>query len=503
MSAALIIVAAAFAAALALGLRARAGRTMGLEQWTVGGRGFGTAFVFLLMAGEIYTTFTFLGGSGIAYGKGGPAYYILCYLTLAYVTSYWLLPPVWRYAKERRLFTQPDFFAAKYESPALGMLVALVGLVALVPYMVLQFKGLGIIVSTASYGAISPAVAVWIGAVAVTVYVVVSGVHGSAWTAVLKDISILGVVVFLGIYLPLRYYGGYQAMFEAIEAQKPGFLALPAQGQSPTWFATTTLLTALGAYMWPHTFGSLYTAKEPRSFRRNAAILPLYQLINLFVFVVGFAAVLQVPGLTGPNVDLALFKISLQTFPPWFIGVIGATGVLTALVPGSMILIAASTLLANNIVRPLAAASHGLQLCHAALPMLHYQPHGAQSPRPAGGGGRDPCGRRHGGVDQPRRVQPRPLSATRTASRCEYRRAGTGRESGCYSRRRAGNPAIASRAGGGVSTAPSRRVRYKQGWGVHSPRWAVSHDAPRTATLTSATRSVEAALISGFTPRRT
>src|SRR5215831_13939487 len=60
---------------------------MDLEQWTVGGRGFGALFVFLLMAGEIYTTFTFLGGSGFAYGKGAPAYYILCYGTLAYVIS--------------------------------------------------------------------------------------------------------------------------------------------------------------------------------------------------------------------------------------------------------------------------------------------------------------------------------------------------------------------------------------------------------------------------------
>jgi solute:Na+ symporter, SSS family len=29
------------------------------------------------MAGEIYTTFAFLGGSGFAYGRGGPVYYIL------------------------------------------------------------------------------------------------------------------------------------------------------------------------------------------------------------------------------------------------------------------------------------------------------------------------------------------------------------------------------------------------------------------------------------------
>lgn len=284
-----------------------------------------------------------------------------------------MLPPVWRYAKRHGLYTQPDFFARKYESRALGILVALVGIVALVPYLVLQFKGLGIIVSTASYGAISATSAIWIGAAALTAYVVVSGVHGSAWTAVIKDTSILGIVIFLGIYLPLHYYGSYEGLFRAIETAKPGFLALPERGQSPTWFSTTVLLTALGGYMWPHTFASLYTAREPSAFRRNAVILPIYQLINLFVFMIGFTAVLQVPGLTGPDVDLSLFKLALESFPPWFIGVIGATGVLTALVPGSMILIAGATLVANNLVRPLRPGMDDAataRLCKILVPVL-------------------------------------------------------------------------------------------------------------------------------------
>ncbi|GBU15932.1 MULTISPECIES: sodium:solute symporter [Methylobacterium] len=357
MSVALAIIAFTFLGALALGLRARSGRQMSLEQWTVGGRGFGTLLVFLLMAGEIYTTFAFLGGSGLAYGKGGPAYYILCYLALIYVISYWLLPPIWAYAKARNLFSQPDFFAAKYESRGLGLLVAVVGIVSLVPYMVLQLKGLGIIVSTASYGAVSPAAAIWIGAAGVTAYVVVSGVRGSAWTAAIKDVLILFVVVFLGLYLPYHYYGGIAPMFEAIEAARPGFLALPERGQSAVWFASTTLLTALGGYAWPHVFASLYTASDPRTFRRNAVILPLYQLVLLFVLFCGFAAVLQVPGLKGADADLSLFKLALQTFPPWFVGVIGATGVLTALVPGSMILMSGATLVANNLYRPLSPAA--------------------------------------------------------------------------------------------------------------------------------------------------
>ena len=108
------------------------------------------------MAGEIYTTFTFLGGSGWAYGKGGPTYYIFCYGSLAYIISYWLLPPIWRYAREHRLISQPHFFPPNMTALSLGGLVALVGIVALIPYMVLQLKGLGIIVSTSSYGSISP-----------------------------------------------------------------------------------------------------------------------------------------------------------------------------------------------------------------------------------------------------------------------------------------------------------------------------------------------------------
>jgi len=142
-------------------------------------------------------------------------------------------------------------------------------------------------------------------------------------------------------------------MFHAIDAAKPGFLAFKPSGESVLWFQSTVLLTALGFFMWPHAFGAVLTAKEEGTFRRNAIVLPVYQLILLFVFFCGFAAILTVPGLTGPDIDLSLFRLSIQTFDPWFVGIVGAAGVLTALVPGSMILIAASTLLANDVLRGL------------------------------------------------------------------------------------------------------------------------------------------------------
>ncbi len=93
MNAAFPVMAVVLLFCVYLGIRARKGKNMDLEQWTVGGRGFGTMFVFLLMAGEIYTTFTFLGGSGWAYGKGGPAFYIIAYGCLAYILSYCFCQP--------------------------------------------------------------------------------------------------------------------------------------------------------------------------------------------------------------------------------------------------------------------------------------------------------------------------------------------------------------------------------------------------------------------------
>src|ERR671933_1261468 len=188
MNIALVIIALFLILALVLGIQARRGRDMDLEQWTVGGRGFGTVFIFLLLAGEIYTTFTFLGASGWAYGRGGPTFYILSYGALAYVISYWLLPAVWRYAKKNRLHSQSDFFVSKYESTALGVLISLVTVLAMLPYLAVQFQGLGIIVSEASYGSISSTVAVIIGVVAVSNYGIINGLYRTGWTTRNKHI---------------------------------------------------------------------------------------------------------------------------------------------------------------------------------------------------------------------------------------------------------------------------------------------------------------------------
>ncbi|MED1471943.1 sodium:solute symporter [Bacillus salipaludis] len=351
MNVALIMIFGCLLISLYLGIKARRGKKMNLEEWAVGGRGFGTIFTFFLGAGESFTTFTFLGASGWAYSKGAPSYYILAYLSLAYILAYFILPKIWQYGKKHNLVSHPDLFVSKYKSKSLGVLVALVGMLPTIAYIVLQFKGLGIIVSATSYGKISPDMAIWISVISVTIYVMISGIHGSAWTAVMKDILVLSLVVFIGIYMPFHYYGGIHPMFQAVSEAKPDFFTFPEKGLNLTWYISTVLLTVIGYYMFPHTFGPIYSAKSGNALRRNAVITPLYTLMLLFILFVGFTAVLQIPGLERAAGDLALLKLVTKTFDPWFVGLIGAAGLLTALVPGSVLLMTGATILTKNVYK--------------------------------------------------------------------------------------------------------------------------------------------------------
>ncbi|WP_249597577.1 sodium:solute symporter family protein [Peribacillus frigoritolerans] len=333
-----------------LGLQARKGKNMSLEQWAIGGRGFGSFLLFFLIAGEMFTTYTFLGASGGAYRSGMPPalYAFNCFY---FVIAYWLLPPIWRYAKKNNVISQSDFYDKKYNSPALGVLVAVISVISIIPYLIMQLKGLGIIVSETSYESISPNVAIVVGVIAITIYVTASGMHGVAWTAVIKDIMILTVVLFMGIYFPLHYYGGIQPMFEAIDTAKQGFLIFPEQGLSISWFISATIMTALAFYMFPHMLAGVFSAKSPKSLRWNAGVMPIYQVIIIFSLFIGFSAILQVPNLQGAEADLALFKMAKMSFDPWFVGVIGASGAMAALIPSSLVLTATATILSKNVYK--------------------------------------------------------------------------------------------------------------------------------------------------------
>lgn len=322
------------------------------HQYIVGGRSFGALFLWILLAGEVYTSFTFLGAAGWAYGRGAPAFYILAYGTIGYIIGYFYLPEVWRIGKERQLLTSPDFFQARYGSKVLTTGVAILQFLLIIPYVTLQLTGVQIVLSIAGYGHYNATVAVAAAFALIVIFTFTAGLHGAAWASIVKDALVLGAVIFAGIVLPLHFLGSFGTLFDRVMAASPHWLTLNA-GATPmgmNWYISTVLLTSIGFYMGPHSIAAVYSARDGNTIRRNAIFLPLYQLVLLLVFLAGFTALVVTPGLKGPAADQSFLLVVQHYYPAWVLGIIGGAGCLCALLPASAQLLGASSVFAHNVL---------------------------------------------------------------------------------------------------------------------------------------------------------
>jgi solute:Na+ symporter, SSS family len=128
------------------------------------------------------------------------------------------------------------------------------------------------------------------------------------------------------------------------------------------------LTTNVGYWMWPHAFQANLTANSERAIRRNAVLQPLYTLSYFFIFVIGFAALLTLPGLKDSNQALVAFVA--HAYPSWFVGLAAGTAILVAVVPSTVMLLTIGTTFARNVYRPTAALSDRHRLTMARLATL-------------------------------------------------------------------------------------------------------------------------------------
>jgi SSS family solute:Na+ symporter len=335
----------------AIGFLAASRRQLNLEEWAVAGRGLGLLLVWILLAGETFTTYSVLGISGWIYSKGGPTLYVMVYLTLAQIVVFFFGPALWEVGRRFHMQTLGDFFARRYGSRLLAATVAVAGVLFLTVYLQLQLTGLGIIVNVASYERVARPPAMILASVVVAAFVLTSGVRGVVWVSVLKDFLLVAIAVVVGVGLPYLHFGGIGPMFTALLKAKPNHLTMPGSTTDLThsWFISTILVNSL-ILGWPHFFSSLFTAKNGDTVRRNSILMPLYVMPLMLMIIAGCAAILISPGLA--NGDLALLTAVRATFPPWLLGVIGGAGALTAMVPAAVQILSGSTLIAKNMYRP-------------------------------------------------------------------------------------------------------------------------------------------------------
>src|SRR5580698_6777998 len=109
-----------------------------LDEWALGGRGFGTIVSWFLLGGDLYTAYTFVAVPALVYGVGALGFFAVPYATIAYPVALVVLQRFWGIARRRGYVTTADFVRDRFDDRAPELAVAFTGVVPAMPYIALQ-----------------------------------------------------------------------------------------------------------------------------------------------------------------------------------------------------------------------------------------------------------------------------------------------------------------------------------------------------------------------------
>lgn len=245
---ALIVFIALFAFITWLGFAAahwRRGDLDQLHEWGLGGRRFGTLITWFLVGGDLYTAYTFIAVPALAFGAGAVAFFAVPYTIMVYPLLFVMLPRLWYVSRKHGYVTAADFVRARYGNRWLALAIAIIGIVAEMPYIALQLVGLQVVI-----GAMGVTGAGWLGYIPLIVaftilagFTQTSGLRAPAAIAVVKDILIYITAFAAVIIVPIQL-GGFEKIFAAVP---PAQLLLKSPEGSTTGAYSIYATLALGS----------------------------------------------------------------------------------------------------------------------------------------------------------------------------------------------------------------------------------------------------------------
>ena len=326
-----------------LAARWRAGDLDLLQEWGLAGRRFGTIVTWFLLGGDLYTAYTFIAVPALVYGSGAIGFFAVPYTIVIYPFIFVVMPRLWSVSHKHGYITGADFIRGRYGSSTLALAVAVTGILATMPYIALQLVGIEVVLAGLGIVGDWPLI---IAFAILAAYTYFSGLRAPAMIALVKDVLIYATVIVAVIVIPSRL-GGFAHIFAAIPPQKlilaPNLYAA---------YATLALGSALALFMYPHSITGILSSNSRHVIRRNAALLPAYSFVLGLIALFGFMAVAAGIKPVAPyGAQWAVPGLFLAMFPSWFVGFAFAAIAIGALVPASIMSIAAANLFTRNIYR--------------------------------------------------------------------------------------------------------------------------------------------------------
>jgi SSS family solute:Na+ symporter len=342
---------------------------MHLNEWGLGGRGFGTFIGWFLLGGDTYTAYTFIAVPSAVFLSGAVSgFFAVSYTIMVFPITLMFLPRLWSVARVHNYVTPADFIRGRYGSRGLALAMAFTGILALMPYIALQLVGIQAVitvmgVSTSSSNTFVKDLPLFVAFLVLAVFTYVSGLRAPALIAFVKDTLVYVMILVAIFYIPTRV-GGWTHIFGVAEThmktispttKKPTGVFIPTTGNSQLAFATLALGSAMALFVYPHTITGTLSVKRRAVVKRNMALLPLYSIVLGLIALLGYMALTDKTTAAevkkAGNAQLAVPYLFQHLFPSWFAGVAFSAIVIGALVPAAIMAIAAANLFTRNIFK--------------------------------------------------------------------------------------------------------------------------------------------------------
>ncbi|MBL7259870.1 sodium:solute symporter family protein [Paractinoplanes lichenicola] len=322
-----------------------------LEEWGLGGRAFGNWVTFFLLSGDVYTAYTFVAVPTLVYGMGAAGFFPVPFLVIVYPMLFVVLARFWSVCHVHGFVTPAEFVRARFGSRGIGTAVALLGIVATMPYIALQLIGMEAVFEVMGLPKGWP---LTLAFVVLALYTFNSGLRGPALVSIVKDALILWAVLAVLMIVAMTP-GQWDTIFRiaenryAITPRTDDGLVLPVQSQLN--YVTLALGSAVALFLYPHTLTGVLASRNRSTLRRNLAVLPIYTLTLGVLMLVGFAALYSGVQPVGGNANTVVPQWFNENAPAWSAGLAFAAIGVGAMVPAAIMSIAAANLFTRDIYR--------------------------------------------------------------------------------------------------------------------------------------------------------
>ncbi len=262
-----------------------------MQDFYLGGAGFGVTILFLTMYATQYSGNSFIGFAGSAYRNG---WFFLVSVTfmIAIVGGYMLYAPkLYLLSQKYKFITIGDYIRHRYNHKLLTNIIVIIGILALSNYMLTNLKAIGYILNYVTGGKVGFTEGIIAMAIIMVIYETLGGMRSVAWTDAIQGILLLLGVLIIFTVIWIQY--GSIASNEALLLQvKADFFRTPLLEDKVRWLSILIMIF-FGISVYPQAIQRIYAAKDSKTLKRSfqlMIIMPLLTTLPLIIIAVIGAA---------------------------------------------------------------------------------------------------------------------------------------------------------------------------------------------------------------------